>query len=68
MFGKVAEGTVVKLPSNSFSVLERVFVAISSVTTSYTYNEQNRLVSTVQQSGRETVTEKYSYDSNGNTI
>ncbi|WP_133051130.1 RHS repeat-associated core domain-containing protein, partial [Ruminiclostridium hungatei] len=42
--------------------------AISSVTTSYTYNEQNRLVSTVQQSGRETVTEKYSYDSNGNTV
>ena len=42
--------------------------AISSVTTSYTYNEQNRLISTVQQSGRETVTEKYSYDSNGNTI
>ncbi|WP_040761109.1 hypothetical protein [Ruminiclostridium cellobioparum] len=39
-----------------------------SVTTTYTYNEQNRLISTVKQSENETVTEKYGFNNNGNTV
>ncbi len=42
--------------------------SITSVTTSYTYNEQNRLTATVCQSGSETITERYSFDNNGNTV
>ncbi len=47
---------------------ETVLAGTVSVTTTYRYNEQNRLVSTVKQNGNETITDKYSFDNNGNTI
>ncbi|WP_278244411.1 RHS repeat-associated core domain-containing protein [Clostridium sp. BNL1100] len=47
---------------------ETILAGATSVTTIYTYNEQNRLVSTVKRSGTETITDTYRFDNNGNTV
>jgi YD repeat-containing protein len=40
----------------------------SAIVTTYTYNEQNRLMKTLTNSGSTTVTVNYTYDNNGNMI
>ena len=47
---------------------ETILAGAVSVTTTYTYNEQNRLVSTVKRSGAETITDTYRFDNNGNIV
>ena len=42
--------------------------ALTSITTTYEYNEQNRLMSTVTQSSDNTVKVIYAYDDNGNMV
>jgi|GEM_PF-557318 len=46
--------------------LERVTVGEDVTSAAYTYNEQNRLLTTVQVVGLETRTTAYTYDNNGN--
>jgi len=46
--------------------LEKVTVGEDVTSTAYTYNEQNRLLTTVQVVGLETRTTAYTYDNNGN--
>ena len=49
-------------------IQETVLQGNSSTTTTYSYNEQNRLTDTITRAGFATEKVKYEYDNNGNTL
>ena len=60
-----------RMPSDNIksgSVQQTIIETTGSMTTTYTYNEQNRLISTTTHNGGQTEKETYDYDNNRNLV